>query len=319
MFLPLIVVVGLWLLWSVWWAIAYCGAQRLYAREMPRLAQEGIELLCASQRWGGYPFRIEMTCEAPRLTVARGETEFNASSGRLTVIVQAYYLRHAIALIDGPTDIEGDRFNPIHAEHGRAALSLRLTSGGEFTLGAEIPTLNVDGRHTAARVVADVSGALDASATIIAEAQAPVLQLTRLLPLKLDSAAIATTVPGTIIAARNLAAAATPEGQITIERVELRKGPLTVTGKGTAGLDETRRPQGKLSTIVSELDPLLDEAKSVFGVKEDEATTAATMIKLLTGGKTANIPADLTLKSGAVYWGPIKIADVPGLDFALAP
>jgi hypothetical protein len=318
-FLPLIVVVGLWLLWSIWWAIAYFGAQRIYAREAPRLAEKGIELACSKQTWGGYPFRFEMICEEPRLTVARGTNEFNVSAGRLAVIVQAYYLRHAIALLDGPTDIEGDRIQPVHAEHGRAAFSLRLTSDGDYSFGAEIPKLTVDGKYAMERLVANASGNIDSDATVAAQAEKALLQVTRFVPLKFDTAAAEVKVPSILLKPGGMDAAGTPENQISVEKLAIQKGPLTITGKGTVGLDANRRVQGTLATIVSDLTPLVEEAKTIFGVNDSDSQTAAMMIKLLNAGKTVNIPANLSLKDGTIFWEKIKIAEVPALAFALGP
>jgi hypothetical protein len=94
---------------------------------------------------------------------------------------------------------------------------------------------------------------------------------------------------------------------------------MTITGKGTIGLDRNRRLQGTLATIVSDLTPLVEEAKNVFGVNDSDSKTAAMMIKLLNAGKTVNIPANLSLKDGTIFWEKIKIAKVPALAVAVAP
>jgi hypothetical protein len=310
MFLPPIAVLVLWGLWSAWWAVVYFGAQRIYARELPLAAERGIVFSCASQSWGGYPFRVETTCEQPILKVARGERNVFASTGRLAVVVQAYNPFHAIALIDGPTSIDGVAPRRIDAEHGRVVVSLRKAGGDTFIAGAEIPKLSVNGEFAAALVLVNGEGGPDRNASIAIRAEGASVPVPALGSFKIGDASAEAAIPRELIETPNAIAGG---AEVSVKRLEIVKGSLAISASGSVGLDPLRRPKGKLATKISDIKLLFEDLRALVGLKEKDAQTAETMVKLLNAGKTTGISADFIAKDGALYWGPLKLTDLPPL------
>ena len=83
MFLPLGGVVLLGLLWTGYWFVASAIAKDRVAQERAALAAIGLELACAEEGWGGYPFHFEFSCTSPRLTL---EDKGEAKSGKLLLV-----------------------------------------------------------------------------------------------------------------------------------------------------------------------------------------------------------------------------------------
>jgi hypothetical protein len=163
-------------------------------------------------------------------------------------------------------------------------------------------------------------GGRDLEAVVSMQAEAPKLKLLGRVPVGIASAAAQAKIPVTLLAGGDVAALAASTGEkVTIDNLQLIKGPLTVSATGMIGLDSARRLEGKLATKISDLSLLLSELKVTIGLKDSDAKAAGSMIAILNGGKTTGISADFVAKDGALFWGPFKIADLPPLEIAEPP
>jgi hypothetical protein len=129
--------------------------------------------------------------------------------------------------------------------------------------------------------------------------------------LKLDEAELVGTVPRAAVDRdflRRLSQSGAPVG---IDTLRLKKGDLVMTAKGEVGVTAQGLVNGHLVTTTSRLDLLMNELRQTFGLSDKDAQTFTTMIGLLQPGKTTDIKLDLIAKDGKLYWGPVKLTDIP--------
>ena len=122
MLLPLAAVLVLAGLWSAYWYVAAGLARTELQRQRARLAAQGLEIGCASEDWGGYPFRFEFACTSPVLAASRHEL----SAASLRAYAQAYYPWHVLLLVDGPTRLQPLAGAPLVASHETLRASIRF-------------------------------------------------------------------------------------------------------------------------------------------------------------------------------------------------
>ena len=64
MFYPLAGMILLGALWCGYWFIAFVSAKELVQAKRQEFLNRGLQLDCAHESWGGFPFRFEFQCEA---------------------------------------------------------------------------------------------------------------------------------------------------------------------------------------------------------------------------------------------------------------
>ena len=110
-----------------------------------------------------------------------------------------------------------------------------------------------------------------------------------------------------------LRALAESGGKVGIDSLRLKKGDLVMTAKGEIGIGPEGLVNGRLTTTSSRLDLLMNELQQNFGLSGKDASTLTTMIGLLQPGKTTDVTLDLIAKDGKLYWGPVKLTELPPL------
>jgi len=121
--LPLALVVALALGWSGFWFYAQARAQSALADWTRREAAAGRELSCASQDFGGFPFRFELNCGAPALALARMHVSLKARD--LHAAVEVYQPSLAIAEFGGPMTVADNAGHAVTVDWKLAQASLR--------------------------------------------------------------------------------------------------------------------------------------------------------------------------------------------------
>ena len=106
MFYPLAGMILLSLLWCGYWFIAFSGARELIQAKRLEFTGRGMELTCARETWGGFPFRFEFQCETAKLQFIHDTQTYNVQTTKILAIAQAYNPLHVILLVDGPTSID---------------------------------------------------------------------------------------------------------------------------------------------------------------------------------------------------------------------
>jgi hypothetical protein len=93
------------LAWSAGWFFIARKAEQGLDIARARLAAQGRTLACAQQSFGGYPFRLEFTCEEPVLTSRLPQGEVVMRFKRLSGVAQAYAPRHIILQAQSPATV----------------------------------------------------------------------------------------------------------------------------------------------------------------------------------------------------------------------
>ncbi|MDP1700831.1 MAG: DUF2125 domain-containing protein [Aestuariivirga sp.] len=132
MFYPLAGMILLSLIWCGYWFIAFSGAKELIQAKRLEFAGQGMELICARESWGGFPFRFEFQCETATLHFIHTEIQ----TTKILAIAQAYNPLHVIVLVDGPTSIDRTTVT-----HDRALISVKINT--RLDLAADTTELTV--------------------------------------------------------------------------------------------------------------------------------------------------------------------------------
>jgi hypothetical protein len=303
--LTLIGIVFLVILWCSYWVIASGYVRNAFESEQAKLTRQGAILDCKALHWGGFPFRFERDCIEPTLKLP-GDV---IAAKNLLLVMQAYMPNRAIALIDGPlTTTSG-----LAITHERAMASARFTGERNWQASLELPKLQAAPYGAAQRLLLSARDTGGDRLDVALDATFGELLLGRGVLLKLDEASLTGTVPREA-AGRDLLGVLAKSGEkIGIDSLRLKKGDLVVTAKGEIGLSADGHLNGRLTTNSNRLDLLLAEFKQDFDLGDKDAQTLAAMISLLQPGKATDITLDLIAKDGKLYWGPVKLTELPPL------
>lgn len=120
--------------WTGGWFFARARVATEMDLRLAALADRGIEIACPERSIAGFPFRFEITCDAPDVSIpGRG---VSASTRRLLVVAQVWDPHLILADVDGPIDVA----SPAGRFEGKAArlrLSLRWSGKGVDRLSLE--------------------------------------------------------------------------------------------------------------------------------------------------------------------------------------
>ena len=269
-FLPLAAVVLLAAAWAGFWFYAAARAQSELAALRAREAAAGREVSCASESVGGFPFRLELRCTDPALSLRRARASLQAKD--MHAAVQVYQPTLMIAEFGGPLTIADETRGAKYAlDWSLAQASVRglprpervslvldkpaLTRLGAEQLGradhAELhvrPAPRLPQDPPALDVSLDLSNALLAAVPRIANA-----------PIDAD---IAGTLRGVGDLSpkpleqllREIAAA---NGRLDITKARVQQGDILATGSGTLRLTQRGTLDGELQLTVAGIEQLV--------------------------------------------------------------
>jgi hypothetical protein len=107
------------------------------------------------------------------------------------------------------------------------------------------------------------------------------------------------------------------EGRIDIEHLDLRWPPVDLSASGAIGLDEQRRPAGRLDAWWRDLPALIDRLVTAGLVESQAAVPIKAAFMLLPRRKAADGRVErllpIVLEDGRVFVGPIEIGRVTSL------
>jgi hypothetical protein len=287
--LPLLTVIVISTLWSVYWYFAMAAAQETLASERNTLTARGLTLTCTQESWGGYPFRFEFNCASPTITAG---SRLELSAANLLAVTLAYNPWQVVMLIDGPTMISGLSTVPVAAEHGRLIGSITLGSEGQASLSVDLPKLAVPGLLTSDRVRLDTRPTQNERTELAIS-----IGRTNYQPAGR---------PELIIEHGDLRGSVADDRILNVDRVGLEQGEVRYWGRGEVHLDSLNRLAGKLSTETNDLNGLLAILEPHLTMTPDEKTSLRTMLGLL--GRATK--ADIIARDGQLYIGPFKVVDL---------
>ncbi len=303
MFYPLAGMILLSLIWCGYWFIAFSGAKELIQAKRLEFAGQGMELTCAHESWGGFPFRFEFQCEIPSLRLTHGEETYKIQSTKILAIAQAYNPLHVILLVDGPTSI--DRTAVIN---DRALLSVTVNLSQDWDASLEAANVNAQDLFTAGQLklfARKSNGRLD----LAADTKELTVIRPENPPITVSSAELVGQTSASLLTQRRLA------GQsFEISAFKISQGPVEFTATGTVSLDPQHRLAGKLSSQTNDIDGVMKFIEPIFALNEQDSATIKNLVTLAGSDPTTKTTkADFTAKEGALYWGLIKLADLTPL------
>jgi hypothetical protein len=293
MLLPLVALVLLFAAWSGYWWIADGYAQKAAAEQRARLAGHGLTLACDRESWGGYPFRFEFNCRAPRLVL---QDHGSLAAAHVLAVAQAYDPTHMVLLVDGPTMAAAPGFAPVTILHGRAMISLRIIGTSDAEISADVPDVKIEGLVSAADVqLFSRPGLVPGTIDVAARLSQVKAALPGRPPLAFDSAQVIATLDRPLHA--------------TVSDISAALGTTRVWTSGDAGLDAEHRPAGKLTVATNDVKGLMAILDPQLALNEQQRTAFNLMLAFL--GKEAK--TTVTARDGQLSVGPVKLADLAPL------
>jgi hypothetical protein len=128
--------------WSVAWFVIRNRAGEALDGWLQAEARGGRQWTCQDRRIGGYPFRIEIVCNA--LSLKQGAV--TAAFGRVEAVAQIYQPRRVVAEIDGPLRATDGRVT-VQGQWDLLQASVHLAPGGlqRASVAARAPRLTLAG------------------------------------------------------------------------------------------------------------------------------------------------------------------------------
>ena len=290
----------------------------------------GVDVRYRSVDIGGFPLKLE--AEAHDFVVTRGDgaawrgddLEASALPWRLTRIDFALAGDHELT-VPGVTAFtvttRGGDGDLQLAPDGRLTAAQVSLSDVAVALPRGAGVVTLAGLDLAAEErPADESGLPDLAAR--GDARAIDLPASPLpaLGLAIDHAGIDVTVTGPVPPVLNepaLAAWRDTGGELRIERLSLRWGPLVIEANGTIALDEALQPSGNLVAQVQGFLETVDALVEAGMIEAKDAGYTKAGLALLAGPPgpdgTATLTAPLRLRDRRLTLGPLPLAELPAI------
>ncbi|MBV9516867.1 MAG: DUF2125 domain-containing protein [Hyphomicrobiales bacterium] len=286
--------------------------------DLAQEAQNGRKLSCATREFFGFPFRIAMRCDAPRLEIERPSGKVVLSAARLTGVAQIYDLNHVIIEAQGPlsfeapgvSDTEADWHSLLmglvaqggvldHADMAVEGPSLRVRNGQNM-LTTQAERFELHARRDRGRSPED--GAVELSSKLVRLAS-PLLDgiLGEATPADADIDVSISKVAALQPLAPSASSAPLERwrlagGTVRVAAANLAKGSLKAGASGELQLDELHRVTGRLDTSLEGAEAAVTRLGLPAG--------ALAFLKL-NGGKL-HLP--VTMANGRMAVGPISVA-----------
>ncbi|MFO1150233.1 MAG: DUF2125 domain-containing protein [Alsobacter sp.] len=334
-FLPTGVLLVLFAGLGGFWAYATWRVGQELDALLAREAAHGRQWDCPSRTIGGFPFRIEVSCERPSFSGAPGGVSTQGEVARFVAVAQIQSPNHVIIEVDGPlvvTDVGGRRLDlswdllrgslegrPDQLDQLALEMTnprLKLTGTGGFDMTAEGAMVDFHMRRTPGRPPEERAYDVASRGTAL---RIPAVERLVGGAEPLDADLVATVLQVEPLAARtpaqNLERWRLAGGKVQVSKLVLAQGPRRLDATGILGLDELHRAQGRLDVTVAGVDDLLQQ----FGLSP-RAATLGTIIAGVLGGRPkagqaeaaekppGGVVLPLRLDDGKAFLGPLPVA-----------
>ncbi len=277
LYTPFIILGGIAAIWGGIWYYAASKTKAVIADSIMNEATHGRDWTCPNRRVSGFPFRIEVTCDAPTFTSKLEGKAGSGNLGGLSVQARITDPTRAIATLKSPLKFEaqGTIINLNWAD-AKTSLSGSNNSLNDFSLDMSQVSIAIktpQGENIIAganRI--NINLAQDALDTPLS---APFKLLTKLegvtfapldslagnaQPLNFEAQLRATHVPlkPNLDWRIMLDAWRDAGGTLSIALLDINKGIIHLDAKGNLALDEVRKITGKLSANFKGLNKLLE-------------------------------------------------------------
>ena len=307
-------------IWAGLWHFAAGKAEETIASIIAREASAGRNISCGSRQISGFPFAFTVTCDKPRLEVARPSGKMVLAGQLLTGTTGLGAPGHILVKVEGPLAIEAPGMAEAEAQWrsftGDIALDLKGLDHADVTV--EAPSFrqrNGQSMIASTAELLELHARPDAARPAADEAIAVTGKMSRLVSPILDAltgetspadgdldasisraAALLRPKAGEAPCRRSSAGAwrAAPRGSST---PTFSKGPVKVAVSGDLALDEAHRLSGGVDAALEGIDTLAQRLQiPKIGIN---------IIKM-SGGKL-RVPADLSDGRVSATLGPVSV------------
>jgi hypothetical protein len=319
--------------WTAVWFYAARRAEDAVAAWIEREAGAGRLHACGSRTVGGYPFRIEMRCDAPRAELHGLGRPLSLRATSLLAVAQVYEPDLVIAELTGPLTVASAdgtinytldwkllqaslRGFPLTFQRASLAVDdLKLRTAGApdaAPLGeARHIEMHVRLRSGEAEPVFDLAARADAARLPIvhplagqpidAEAEAVLKGVKDLSPKPFD---------------RRLREWQANGGRLEVAKIRVAQGDVLAVAKGDLGLTAQAHLEGSLRVMLAGI----EQVGAMLLGQSHEARAQASLLgglAMLAGGGELEgkraVALPLRFKEGAVFLGPLPIGQIPPL------
>ncbi len=270
---------------------------------------------------GGFPYRFEITLEAPVLTVSRPDGPLVLRKESVVAVAQPWNWRHLIADLVGGYDVSRNDVDLGRVSVTRGLASVKLDEGGrleQFSAEADqldaliIPLdhkLSIEAMQLHARPSARPEGGLDLAASLrqIRQPDHPELPEWANVIRRIELDATLVRLPETPLNAANLAAWRDAGGSVIVRQAELKTDRVTLSAKGGVTLDRALRPQGQLNAEMSGYVDVVADLKKRGKLKPGISDKAHIALRYMAAA-FGKVVAPLRLENGVASLGPLQLA-----------
>lgn len=338
-FFPSILLLIVFVAWSGFWWFAAGKAEDSWNDIVERQAARGVTITCGERAIEGFPFRFEVRCTRPDITVAREDGPRRITAGAVRLVGQIYQPNKFIAEADGPLVVEVPATaTRLEARWKSATASLSVWTDGpkdarlvveglDMTVtrdGTPEPLVQGGALKAFARNV-EVPGAAPGSFDLNASLQAAGLPpVDRVLG---GTPGATLTFDGLVTQLNNWEPRPTPRmlrdwaeagGVLKIERLRLDRGPSSVIVAGELSADVQGRLNGKdMALTLAGVPELADTLKRSGLAPANLASFLG--VGLSIAGRPSNIDGrsavevPVTLREGKVGVASLPLATLPPL------
>ncbi len=317
LYLPFTVLASLAAAWSGIWYYAASKTEAVISDTLSREAELGRIWTCPNRHLSGFPFRIEVSCDAPTFALKQAGKTGGGSLAGLTIQARIADPTRAIAVLKSPLKLEAENGSiNIDWQEAQTSLSGANNSLGDFVLNMSQvnilvkPPQGSDLTGTVNRININLAQDIDGSKQPYDVLSAPFKLLVKLdgiffaslnsltanaEPLNVELQLRATKVPFKPVSSREAALDAWRQagGAISIALLELNKGQLHFDAKGDLNLDDEHKPAGKI-------------ALNFQGLEKIFAQFEAPGLAAFSGSSKLS----LNLRNGKILVGPIPVSNL---------
>jgi len=327
----IIAVVAAWT--GAWFFVA--GQVRDGIEARVAASNPGREISHGGLSIGGYPYRIKLDIDDPRLTLrgagAAFDWELDWQTDAISTVRHLWQPRHVLLDLNGQHRVKmirGDRRHDFTLDSHEALASVEVNAAqrlARLSLDMQDPRLayaspGVPGRAIAGqRLQFHVRRTPEAADSVDIALRGDTLEFAKgTLPVKyaalapvmelLDLNMTVTGLPETPDPATPVTAWRDGGGTVEIRKLQLIWGDVTLTASGSLALDGEMRPIGALTAKIRGHERLIDLAVAAGSMSRNGASAARAVLGLLAaaGGGTLSVP--LRLQDGQLFLGPVAIA-----------
>lgn len=304
-------------LWTGFWFYSADKAGRIADNFIAREGERGREWVCPNRQMGGFPFRLEISCQRPQLLIRKGgELQHEGSLGAMRLHARILSPGHFIATLSPPFLQRSGRASQLEMGWKEAQISLRAGLAGVSELDADVkePTWAVGSGDKAdikalakgfdlhmRRSPGDVPGT-EFVGRVSDFTFTPLDMLTGTPdPIKLELQAVAPgLLPDPSRRFLDVVESWRQGGQqARIVVFKATKGLATVDLNGAVGLDEAHRLQGSLAGRAKGLEGLMGRLTKRGGLD------LGGVLDKLGGGQ--GLPVSLVANEGILRYGPFPL------------